>query len=249
MFFQQTDIEYWLLEVKGYLNYTSIHNDKGVESDFCIVVNLIEQLNSVSSGEELVCTHKTFYGGDQSPTTERQGNHKLPFVIFNFGPHGIPLKSNHKLSIASVSKIYTVEGYHLLSVSETAARDALSKPVDLPGLGEISISLDLLALMFEAIIVPLQNENEAPQGLCSIPMPQRDRSLMHMTESKDSFILTSYKYIADYLVHIKGIGIFRSVLEYYVEGYTTLKLFVNEREVFMSASCCFGFHIFIPPIS
>ena len=124
-------------------------------SDFCIVVNLIEQLNSVSSGEELVCTHKTFYGGDQSPTTERQGNHKLPFVIFNFGPHGIPLKSNHKLSIASVSKIYTVEGYHLLSVSETAARDALSKPVGLSGLGEISISLDLLTLMFEAIIGPL----------------------------------------------------------------------------------------------
>ena len=34
MFFQQTDIEYWLLEVKGYLNYTSVHNDEGVESDF-----------------------------------------------------------------------------------------------------------------------------------------------------------------------------------------------------------------------
>ena len=122
-------------------------------------------------------------------------------------------------------------------------------PVDLPGLGEVSISLYLLASMFEALIVLLWNENEASQGLHSIPMPQRDRSLMHMTKSKDSFPLTSYKHIIDHPVHIKGIGIFRSVLEYNVEGYTTLKLFVNEREIFMSASCCFCFHIFIPPIS
>ena len=64
-------------------------------------------------------------------------------------------------------------------------------------------------------------------------MPQRDRSLMHMTESKDLFPLTSYKHIVDHPAHIKGIGNFRSVLEYYVEGYTTLKLYLNEREVFL----------------
>ena len=231
MLFEQTDIEYRLMEVRGYLNYSAIRDDEGVESDFCIDLIPLDKINSVSSGEEVLCAHETFYGGDRSPIINRQSSHNAPFVEFQFGPHGIPLKSNQKLSIASVSKIYTKKKFNPLSAKETAARNAPSEPIDVPGLGKVKTSLDLLALMFEAVIVPVRSESEAPQGLRSVRIPQRDRSAMPFMDSKDAMPLTAYQNVGDYPISIEGIGIFRSVLQYYVAGHTTIKIFVNEIEV------------------
>ena len=231
MLFQQTDIEYRLMEVKGYLNYSGIRNGEGVESDFCVTLTPMSLINSVSSGEELICSHETFYGGDRSPITNRQGDHKAPFVEFKFGPHGIPLKYDYKLSIASVSKIYTAEAFHPLSAEDTAARDAPPEPIDVPGVGNVTTSLDLLALNFEALIIPVRSKSQGKQGLRSLRIPQRDRSAMPFINTKDALPLTSYQNIGDHPIPLRGIGIFRSVLDYYVVGYTTIKVFVNKKEI------------------
>ena len=231
MRFQQTDIEYRLMEVKAYLNYSGIRDGEGVESDFCVTLLPLGQINSVSSGEEFICGHETFFGGDRSPIINRQGESKIPFLEFKFGPHGIPLKSNHRLYLGSVSKIYTAEAFHPLSAEDTATRDAPSEPIEVPGLGKVTTNLDLLALNFEALIVPVRNENKPTQGLRSVRIPQRDRSSMPFLNTEDALPLTSYKNIGDHPIPLRRLGIFRSVLVYYVVGYTTIKVFVDEKEI------------------
>ena len=42
-----------------------------------------------------------------------------------------------------------------------------------------------------------------------------------------------YQNIKDHPIALRGIGIFRSVLDYYVVGYTTIKVFVNKKVIML----------------
>lgn len=74
MLFETTKDEYRLLSVKAYLNYSAIHPNEGVESDICVNVMPKTQINSVSSGQEVFCTHEAFFGGDPLPITQRNND-------------------------------------------------------------------------------------------------------------------------------------------------------------------------------
>ena len=142
MLFNTDNDEYRLLRLTAELNYTAVHKDEGVESDVCATIVPQSKQNSVSSGEEVFCTHESYFGGDEEHTGE---------ISFDFGPGGFPLRSGTKLDVASVSKIFTSKRFTPLPEDQVKIRDAPKVPVKVPGLGEVATSLDLLALNFQEI--------------------------------------------------------------------------------------------------
>ena len=246
MLFDTSEGEYRLLQVKAYLNYSAIKETEGVESDICVNVMPKDQMNSVSSGQEVFCTHEAYYGGnpppitrrsdagDPLPVTHRSGADKVPSLTIPFGPHGLRVRSGDKLDIASVSQIFTPEWKTPLSAEEVEARDAPppSKQVEIPGIGKVKTSLDLLALHFEATLVPItKDESHRKPALRSARIPQRDRAEPPWMPKEEVAPLTMYQNSADHPVIIRGLGIFRSMLDHYIAGDTLIKLFVDEREV------------------
>ena len=224
MLFNTDQDEHRLLRLTAALNYTAIHKDEGVESDVCVTIVPQSKQNSVSSGEEVFCTHESYFGGDDESTGE---------MTFDFGPGGFPLRPGTKLDIASVSKIFTPKRFTPLPEDEMKIRDAPNVPVEMPGLGEVATSLDLLALNFEALIVPSdtgKGGNEDGVGLRSARSPLRDRSIFPLPNS-EVMPLTEFKNIKDGPVLVRGLGIFRSMLNHYVAGDTRIRVLIDGKEV------------------
>ena len=213
---------YRLLWVKASLNYTSILPTEGVESDVCVTIVPQTKQNSVSSGEEVFCTHEHYFGGDQKSVD--------PNLIFDFRPGGFPLEPNTKLDVASVSKIFTSKPFAPLDMELVKQRDAPPEPVGpVGGLGMVSTSLDLLALNFEAVIVPSTNEQvKTHVGLRSVRSPLRDRSVFAWPNS-EVLPLTEFKNNKSSPVTIHGLGIFRSMLEHYVSGDTIIRVLIDGK--------------------
>ena len=232
--FDTSESEYRLLQVKAYLNYSAIKETEGVESDICVNIMPKDQLNSVSSGREVFCTHEAYYGGDPTSVTRRSGADKVPSLTVPFGPHGLRVRPGDKLDIASVSQIFTPEWKTPLSAEEVEARDAPppSEQVEIPGIGKVKTSLDLLALHFEATLVSItKDESHRKPALRSARIPQRDRAEPPSMPKEEAAPLTMYQNTADHPVIIRGLGVFRSMLDHYIAGDTLIKLFVDEREV------------------
>lgn len=222
MLFSTKNDDYRLLWLKAKLNYTAINRDEGVESDVCVTVVPQSKQNSVSSGEELFCTHEHYFGGDDASVGE---------LIFDFSPGGFPLGPNTKLDIASVSKIFTAKPFNPLEDSLVRLRDAPPKPVEIPGLGKVATSLDLLALNFEALIVPSDSRAVKDHvGLRSVRSPQRDRSVWPPPNS-EVLPLTEYTNVKREPVIIRGLGIFRSMLSHSAAGDTLIRVLVDGKEV------------------
>ena len=224
--FDTSESEFRLLQVKAYLNYSAIKETEGVESDICVNIMPKDQMNSVSSGQEVFCTHEAYYGGDAD---------KVPSLLtIPFGPHGLRVRPGDKLDIASVSQIFTPEWKTPLSAEEVEARDAPppSEQVEIPGIGKVKTSLDLLALHFEATLVPItMDESHRKPALRSARIPQRDRAETPWMPKEEAAALTMYQNTAGHPVTIRGLGVFRSMLDHYIAGDTLIKLFVDEREV------------------
>lgn len=224
MLFNTDNDEHRLLGLTASLNYTAIHKDEGVESDVCVTIVPQSKQNSVSSGEEVFCTHESYFGGDEESTGE---------ITFDFGPGGFPLRPGTKLDIASVSKIFTAKRFTPLPEDEVKVRDAPKVPVEVPGLGDVAASLDLLALNFQALIVPSDTgtgNNEGGLGLRSARSPLRDRSIFPLPNS-EVMPLTEFKNAKDSPLLVRGLGIFRSMLNHYVSGDTRIRLLVDGKEV------------------
>lgn len=223
MLFNTAKDEYRLMWLTAALNYTAIHNDEGVESDVCVTIVPQSKQNSVSSGEEVFCTHESYYGGDDDDSTNQ--------ITFDFGPGGFRLGSDTKLDIASVSKIFSSKLFTPLSQEEVQSRDAPKLPVKVDGLGEVSTSLDLLALNFEALIVPSDttSTNENGVGLRSARSPLRDRSIFPLPNS-EAMPLTEFKNAKDTPILVRGLGIFRSMLTHYVAGDTLIRVLIDGKE-------------------
>jgi len=218
MLFNTEKDEYRLLWLRADINHTAIHADEGVESDVCVTVVPQSTQNSVSSGEELFCTHEHYYGGD--------GKSVGP-SLFDFGPGGFPLGPNTKLDIASVSKIYGAARFSPLTENMVRSRDAPAEPVMMP-FGEVTTSLDLLALNFEALIVPSDVKDHV--GLRSVRSPLRDRSVVPLPYS-EVMPFTEFKNVKSEPVTIVGLGIFRSMLGHYVAGDTLIRVIIGDKEV------------------
>ena len=221
MLFNTDQDEYRLLWLKASLNHTAIYADEGVESDVCVTVVPQSKRNSVSSGEELFCSHEHFYGGDYESIGQS---------IFYFGPGGFPLGPDTKLDIASVSKIYTAIPFSQLNSTMVRLRDAPAEPIIMP-FGKVGTSLDLLALNYEALIVPSNNNVVMEHvGLRSVRSPLRDRSVLPLPNS-EVLPLTMFKNTKPEPVTVHGLGIFRSMLGHYVFGDTLIRVLVDGREL------------------
>ena len=221
MLFNTEKDEYRLLWLRARLNYTAIHSDEGVESDVCVTVVPQSKRNSVSSGEELFCTHEHYYGGDDESIGQS---------VFDFGPGGFALGPNTKLDIASVSKIFTAKPFVQLNMTMVRLRDAPKEPIMMP-FGEVTTSLNLLALNFEALVVPSdKNVVKDSVGLRSVRSPLRDRSILPLPDS-EVLPLTEFKNMKSEPVTIVGLGIFRSMLGHYVAGDTLIRVIVGDKEV------------------
>ena len=98
-------------------------------------------------------------------------------------------------------------------------------------MGDVSTSLDLLALNFEALIVPSgTGTNEDGVGLRSARSPLRDRSIFPLPNS-EVMPLTEFKNVEDTSILVRSLGIFRSMLNHYVAGDTSIRILIDGKEV------------------
>lgn len=199
------DTEFRAVWLRASLNYTGITSGESVESDICLSIFPQTQQTSLSSGEEVLCTHEHYFSGDNG------GGTKVNTFVFKNG--GFPLQPGQRLDVGSVSKIYTAQEWHPLEDELQAART----------------SPDFLALHFEVKLV--RADSLQSPGLRSARSPMRDRSI-HMLPQRESSPYTTYKNVRAEPVPIDGIGVFKSMLVHYMRGDSLLTVLVDGAEVF-----------------
>ena len=95
----------------------------------CLVVLDDQLVNSVSSGEEIVCVHEHYVGGATPDTAEENSA-----TVWTFGEGGLPLRPGFRVEVGSVSSVWAPGGGSLIMPDEVELR-APAGEADRFGLG------------------------------------------------------------------------------------------------------------------
>ena len=187
--------EYRITRVEWRLEYerAPLRADEAVESDVCLVVLDDRLVNSVSSGEEIVCVHEHYVGGATPDTAEENGA-----TVWTFGEGGLPLRPGFRVEVGSVSSVWAPGGGSLIMPDEVELR-APAGEADRFGLG---IAFNITLVRSDTLA--------SADALTSVRSPLRDRVRTGFPGFASP--ATVYKNVGSTPVALDSLAVFLSVL-------------------------------------